>query len=216
MPANYEALKLLARQKREQFGVTTQTLNLTAIRRIYGSERIAIDPWKLSPRIRAVYMCDENDPSVMINRDLPKEPRLFALVHELKHHFCDREVLDAGQIPCGDYNANRAIEIGAEVFAAEFIYPEAEFLALATELGLTTKSRVTAEDIVKFKRAMPATVSYQFLRKRFEFLNLAPRGQYAKVKFTVLEERMFGPPIYKQPWFRQLRARRARMRQQAT
>ncbi len=216
MTANYEALKLLAGQKREQFGVTTKTLNLTAIRRIYGSEGIAIDQWKLSPLIRAVYMCDENDPSVMINSDLPKEPRLFALVHELKHHFCDREILDGGQIPCGDYNANRAIEIGAEVFAAEFIYPEAEFLQLATELGLTKKSQVTPEDIVRFKRAIPATVSYQFLRKRFEFLNFAPRGQYAKVKFTVLEERMFGPPIYKQTWFCQLRAKRALMKQRAS
>ncbi len=216
MTANYEALKLLARQKREEFGVTTKTLNLTAIRRIYGSEGIAIDPWKLSPRIRAVYMCDENDPSVMINRDLPKEPRLFALVHELKHHFCDREILDGGQIPCGDYNANRTVEIGAEVFAAEFIYPEAEFLALAAELGLTTKSQVAAEDIVRFKRAMPATVSYQFLRKRFEFLNLAPRGQYAKVKFVVLEERMFGPPIYKQPWFQKLRAKRGLIKKHAS
>ena len=32
-------------------------------------------------------------------------------------------------IHCGDYDANEVIEKGAEVFAAEFIYPEAEFAA---------------------------------------------------------------------------------------
>lgn len=215
MSANYQALKLLARQKREQFGITTKSLNLTTVKGIYRSEGIIIDPWKLSSKIRAVYMCDENDPSVMLNKGLPKEPRLFTLIHELKHHFCDREILELGQIRCGDYNANREIEIGAEVFAAEFIYPEAEFLTLAQQMELTS-SQVTAEDIVRFKRQMSATVSYQFLRKRFEFLNLAPRGKYAKVKFAVLEEQMFGPPIYKQAWFRQLRAKRSKMRSQAS
>ena len=206
MSADYRGLKLLAHQKREQFGLTTTTITLNAIRSVYRAEGISIDMWKFSPRIRAVYMCDENDPGVLINEGLPKEPRLFALVHELKHHFCDREILELGQIPCGDYNANRDIEVGAEVFAAEFIFPETEFLALAAALGLTQRE-VTPEDIVKFKRAMPAQVSYQFLRKRFEFLNLAPRGKYAKVKFTVLEETMFGLPVYKQPWFRMRRAK---------
>jgi Zn-dependent peptidase ImmA (M78 family) len=203
----YEALKRLAREKRESFGITTEKLNLTAIKGIYRAEGIVIDPWKLSPRIRAVYMCDENDPSVMINDGLPREPRLFTLVHELKHHYCDRPILEFG-VSCGDYNANREIEVGAEVFAAEFIYPEHEFIDLARQLGMTDS--VSPEDIVRFKRAMPATVSYQFLRKRFEFLNLVPRGKYAKIKFTLLEEQMFGPPLYKQAWFREHRARRAK------
>lgn len=35
------------------------------------------------------------------------------------------------------------------------------------------------------------------------------QGQFAKVKFTVLEEQMFGVPIYKQDWFRQRRAARS-------
>jgi Zn-dependent peptidase ImmA (M78 family) len=208
---HYETLKLLARQKREQFGLTTQKLNLTAVKTIYKAEGIVIDPWKLSPRIRAVYMCDGGDPSVLLNNTLPKEPRLFALVHELKHHYCDRDVLEGGQIPCGDYNANRDIEVGAEVFAAEFIFPESEFLEVARQLDLL-KSPVTPEDIVRFKRTVNAPVSYKFLRKRFEFLNLVPKGRYAKVKFTVLEAQMYGQPIYKQDWFKELRARRSRMK----
>jgi Zn-dependent peptidase ImmA (M78 family) len=52
---------------------------------------------------------------------VPEEPRLFALLHELKHHYRDRDAIGAGSLVCGDYNANRRIEIGAEIFAAEFL-----------------------------------------------------------------------------------------------
>ena len=48
------------------------------------------------------------------------------------------------------------------------------------------------------------------LRKRFEFFNIIPKGHFAKVKFTVLEEQMYGVPIYKQDWFRQRRTQRGR------
>lgn len=204
--AYYESLKLLARQKREQFGLTTQSINLTAIKEIYRAEGIRIDLWPLKPRLRAVYMCDENDPSVLINKTLPSEPKLFALAHELKHHFCDRQELQQDQIPCGRYNEKREIEIGAEVFAAELIFPEAEFLAIAQRMGLVSMA-ATAEDLVNFKREADAPVSYQFVRKRFEYLNLAPRGKFAKIKFTRLEEQMYGIPFYKEPWFRAQRTR---------
>lgn len=209
MSAYFDDLKLLARQLRDQHDITTKGLNLTAVTRIYKAEGIAIDRWELKPRIRAIYMCDENDPSVLINKRLPTEPRLFAMVHELKHHFRDRAILEHGQIPCGDYNANRDIEVGAEVFAAEFIFPEAEFIGVAKQLDLFAKPAITAEDVVRLKRTADARVSYQFLQKRFEFFKLVPKGRFAKVKFTVLEEQMFGTPIYKQEWFRQRRAARS-------
>jgi Zn-dependent peptidase ImmA (M78 family) len=209
MSAYFDDLKLLARQLRDQHAITTKGLNLTAVTKIYKAQGITIDRWDVSPRIRAVYMCDENDPSVLINKRLPKEPRLFAMVHELKHHFRDRAILERGQIPCGDYNANRNIEVGAEVFAAEFIFPEAEFMDVAKQLSLFSKKPITAEDVVRLKRTADAPVSYRFLQKRLEFFDLVPPGRFAKVKFTVLEEQMFGTPIYKQEWFRQRRAARS-------
>jgi Zn-dependent peptidase ImmA (M78 family) len=208
MNAQYGDLKRLAGELRRQHAITTRALNLTEVRRIYRAEGVTIDVWKLSPRIRGVYMCDDNDPSVLINDTLPKEPRLFALVHELKHHLRDRAILEGGHIPCGVYNANRDIEIGAEVFAAEFIFPEAEFVGVAQQLQLFSQPSITPEDIVRLKRAANAPVSYQFLRKRLEFFNIIPKGQFAKVKFTILEEQMFGVPLYKQEWFRRSRATR--------
>ncbi|MEJ0042679.1 MAG: hypothetical protein WDM81_10895 [Rhizomicrobium sp.] len=76
-----------------------------------------------------------------VQRDLPHEPKLFALVHELKHHYRDREALGARVIACGDYNQNELIEIGAEVSSAEFIYPESEFIADVQSLDFNVWGR---------------------------------------------------------------------------
>lgn len=205
MATPYGQLKALALQKRSDYGVVTREFGLQEVRAIYRVEGITLDYRETTPKIRAIYMCDDDDPSVMINKALPLEPKLFSLVHELKHHYVDRSVIEQGQIKCGDYNANQDIEIAAEVFAAEFIYPESEFLTLASAMGLSP-GKVTAADIVRFKRDCGAKVSYVFLRKRFERLRFVPAGLLAKVQFKKLEEKMFGTPIYKQPWFQARRA----------
>ena len=113
--AYYEELKLLARRKRAEHGVDTATLGLRAVRIIYKAEAIRIDYYPLPYKIKALYMCDDGDCSVALQRRLPDEPKLFALIHDLKHHYRDREALGAGVIQCGDYDANELIEKGAEV-----------------------------------------------------------------------------------------------------
>lgn len=133
----YEELKSLARQKRAEYTVITEAFGLRELRRIYQSEKIKIDYWPLPYKIKALYMCADNECSVAVQRRLPDEPKLFALIHELKHHYCDRQALGSGVIHCGDYDANEVIEIGAEVFAAEFIYPEEEFSDDIRPLQLT-------------------------------------------------------------------------------
>lgn len=207
MNTSYDELKVLADEKRQRYGIATRNLGLTKVREIYRDQGVAIDYLKLSPKIRAIYMCDDGDPSVAVNKQLPNVPKLFSLVHELKHHFVDREEIERGVMKCGDYNANRRIEIGAEIFAAEFIYPEAEFLQDATNYGLKPME-LLAEDIVKFKRFCEATISYVFLRKRLERFEFIRVGQFSDVQFQKLEEEVFGVPIYKQDWFKALRARR--------
>ena len=126
---------------------------------------------------------------------LPDEPRLFALVHELKHHYRDRDALGAGFISCGDYNMNELIEKGAEVFAAEFIYPEAEFVK---DIAPRRVSKWTPDAVVRLKQDCKARVSYRFLCKRLERLKLVGKGDFDAIKFKKLEEEMFGPPLYKQ------------------
>jgi Zn-dependent peptidase ImmA (M78 family) len=170
----YQAMRQLAHEKRTEHHVETASFNLQAIRRIYRAEGIKMDYWDTSSRIRAAYFCEDNDYSVLINRKLPREPKLFSLAHELKHHYVDQLIIQAGKIRCGDYNANQTIEIAAEVFAAEFIYPEAEMLSLLSELGIT-KENCSPDKIVEFKRHCPAVVSYKFIVKRLEWFKLCSR-----------------------------------------
>jgi Zn-dependent peptidase ImmA (M78 family) len=202
----YDAMKVLAAEKRQKYGITTASLGLKRIREVYKVEGIAIDLWETSSRIRAMYMCDGGDPSVLLNRNLPPHPRLFAMAHELKHHYCDQTGLKNREIRCGDYNANEIIEKAAEVFAAEFIYPAQEFLDCASSLRLEA-GKVTPEDVVQVKRICGAPVSYKFLQKRLEWFGLIERGKFAKVQFQKLEEEIYGVPIYRQPWFKARRRR---------
>jgi len=203
----YEAMKRLAAEKREQYSLNTEKLGLQRMRELYKSEGITIDLWKTSQKIRAVYMCDGGDPSVLVNRGLPEIPRLFAMAHELKHHYCDQSALNNGKIQCGDYNANEVIEKAAEVFAAEFIYPEQDFLNCVQLLGLE-RGNVSPEQIVELKRNCGAPVSYTFLRKRLEWFEFIEKAQFMKVQFQKLEEQIHGVPIYRQPWFKAHRKNR--------
>jgi Zn-dependent peptidase ImmA (M78 family) len=192
--AYYEALQQLAREKRTLFGVNTSAFGLRELRSIYKEEGIRLDHWPLPRKIKALYMCDSGDCSVALQPTLPYEPKLFALVHELKHHYCDREALGAGVIHCGDYDANELVEKGAEVFAAEFIYPEAEFARDWNRLLLKT---CQAADIVTFKRSCQAKVSYHFIRKRLERQGVILPGQFDGIQFQKLEEQIHGVPFYR-------------------
>ncbi len=193
--AYYESLKVLAREKRGHYGVDTALFGLRDVRRIYKAEGIRIDHWPLPWKIKALYMCADGDYSVAIQKDLPEEPKLFALIHELKHHYCDQGQLVGGVISSGDYNRNEVIEIGAEVFAAEFIYPIDEFAADVARQGV---SSWTANDVVTFKRAScRAKVSYMFIVKSLKRLGLVPHDAFQGVQFKKLEEQIFGVPFYR-------------------
>src|SRR6267154_3402560 len=190
----FEGLKALAREKRKYHAVRTDSFGLREIRQIYKKEGIRIDPWPLPAKIKAMYMCADGDYSVAVQRSLPDEPKLFALAHELKHHYVDREHIANGVVHCGDYNRNEALEIGAEVFAAEFIYPEQEFAELVKTSGISTWG---PEDVVRLKRRTPAKISYMFVQKRLERLGVVERGAFGTVRFKKLEEEMLGVPFWK-------------------
>jgi Zn-dependent peptidase ImmA (M78 family) len=203
----YQQVRRLAHEKRGLHKVETAALDIPFIQRIYKAEGITIDRRPLKGnRLRAAYFCDDGDCSVLLKASLPREPKIFSLIHELKHHYLDREIIQNGEIKCGDYNANELIEKSAEVFAAEFIYPEAEMRALIADLSIGPTG-FTPETIVHFKKNCPAPVSYTFLVKRFVRFGFCERGEYAKVKFQKLEEELYGTPIYKEPWFKRYRER---------
>jgi Zn-dependent peptidase ImmA (M78 family) len=192
--AYYEGLKDLARAKRAGYRIDTARFGLKEVRAIYKAENIRIDSWPLPRKIKALYMCADGDCSVAVQVSLPCEPKLFALVHELKHHYCDREALGNGVIHCGDYNQNELIEIGAEVFAAEFIYPQEECAQDIQEFGVL---KWQAENVVHFKKGCKAKVSYRFICKRLERLGFITRGQFDGVQFQKLEDQIFGVAFYR-------------------
>jgi Zn-dependent peptidase ImmA (M78 family) len=190
--AYYEGMQELARTKRIEHRVDTASFGLRELRAIYRLEGIRLDNYPLPRKIKALYMCDGGHCTVAYQESLPYEPRLFSLVHELKHHYCDQQRLGAGVIHCGDYDANELIEKGAEVFAAEFIYPQAEFAEDLQRQEITVKQ---ASDIVLIKRLCKAKVSYHFIRKRLERLKLIGLGQFEAVQFRKLEEQLYGAPF---------------------
>jgi len=148
-------------------------------------------------------MCGDGDCSVAIRRDLPKEPKIFALIHELKHHWLDRLLMESGQVSCGSFNENELHEKAAEVFAAEFLYPENEFRIDMYAFEEAQKiQNWQCDDIVHFRRnACRASVSYTFIRKRLEWLQKIAPAQFQGVKFQKREDELYGVPIYRQPWF---------------
>lgn len=205
----YARARELAKERRATLGICTKDISIPLLKNICKHEGIKVDlVEKLGSRIRAAYFFDEDGASILLRKDLPRAPKLFSLAHELKHHYLDRVLIAQGKITCGDYNQNKAIEIAAEVFAAEFIYPEEEMRTLVASFGIKA-GLYTAEDIVRIKRQCPVTVSYLFVQKRLRRFDFTEEGQFAGVQFRNLEEAMF-PPLHKQEWFRKARARKQR------
>jgi hypothetical protein len=91
------------------------------------------------------------------------------------------------------------IEIGAEVFAAEFIFPEQEYAELLKIMGINNEN-FTPEALVHLKHDTKTTLSYSGLAKRAEFMGFAKEGSLTKkrIPWKKMEEKIYGIPIYKQ------------------
>ena len=188
-------MRLLAVQMRDQYGLQTPRVLKSDLRRIYKHQEIQIDiwPYKLK-KLRGAYFYDEDGASVMLAKGLPDDPTIFTMGHELKHHLVDRDSIVS---LCDPSNQSTEIEIGAEIFAAELIYPEQMFQDSLFHMGVTMGS-CTPQHIVTLKRETQTTLSYAGLAKRAEFLGLAPQNSLAKIAWKKLEESIYGVPFYKQ------------------
>ncbi|HEV8072402.1 MAG TPA: ImmA/IrrE family metallo-endopeptidase [Planctomycetaceae bacterium] len=124
---------------------------------------------------------------------MPEDPTIFTMAHELKHHLVDRDLPVAC---CRERNADQHVEIGAEVFAAELIFPDSDFLKLLAERGVT-KGRCSAEALVRLKHDTRTTLSYAGLSKRAAFHGLAPARSFDGIQWKKLEEQIYGEPLYK-------------------
>lgn len=196
----YEKLKVLARQVRQQNGFTTSRVTRTDLRRVYKSHGIALDlvpnktyPYCFSGRIRGAYFRDESGATVMLNGKLPLEPRVFTMAHELKHHLVDSHLPVSF---CGDANAQEHIEIGAEVFAAELIFPDELFREWMSHLGVS-KGGCSSEDVVRLKHESRTTLSRTALKKKAEWLEYAPASGLGTPQWQKIEQKLYGVPFYR-------------------
>jgi Zn-dependent peptidase ImmA (M78 family) len=190
----YEELKRIARQIREEHGISSPRVMKTDVRRIYKTYGIRIDLWPYKLRgLRGAYFNDEHGATVMIARSLPQDPLIFTMGHELKHHLVDRH---AGPSFCDSANQNEEVEIGAEVFAAELIFPDGDYVAWMTAQKIK-KWQCRPEDLVRMKRESKTTLSYAGLVKKAEFLECAKPSALSGVKWKKLEVQMYGEPLYK-------------------
>lgn len=194
--AYYQQMKALARDTRAKHGVVTSALGLREMRKVYKAEGIKLDLWPHKmKKIRAAYFLQDDCAYVLLKKHMPDEPRLFSMAHELKHHLVDQDLARSQRLECAaDFSSRAEIEIGAEVFAAEFLFPEAEFVEWVN--GQLNGSGCGIDEVVRLKRACPAKVSYTFLVKRLERLKYAAPGTFKGVQFQKHEHRIFGVPFY--------------------
>lgn len=189
----YARMRALARSVRTAHGLASCKVTRSDLRRIYKVHGIKIDIWRHKFKdLRGAYFRDEFGTTVMV-ADLPTDPMVFTLAHELKHHLADQ---DAPLAPCGARNQSEQVEIGAEIFAAELLFPEDDFCRVMAEIAVA-HGACRPEHIIRVKRSTGTTLSYQGLVKRAEFLGFAPSGSLPRSGWRVLEEEIFGIPFYK-------------------
>jgi Zn-dependent peptidase ImmA (M78 family) len=192
--AYYEQMRALAQQVRLEHHLRSPRVLKSDLRRLYRVYGIKIDLWPHKFKaLRGAYFDDDLGPTVVLARQLPPEPMIFTMAHELKHHLVDRGLSFSY---CDPSNAREPIEIGAEIFAAELIFPQRDFVEYLRQMGIGPR-QCTPEVIVRLKHETQTTLSYAGLAKRAEFLNFAAAGSLAKVPWKKLEAQLYGEPVYK-------------------
>lgn len=190
----YAQMKSLARETRTRYGLMTPRVLKSDMRRIFRDEKISVDLWPHRMReVRGAYFNDELGPTIMLAKNLPDDPMIFTMAHEFKHHLVDREL---GIAYCSDRNVKEHIEIGAEIFAAELIFPEQDFIDALSNMGVAAGA-CNPETIIRLKHETRTTLSYAGLAKRAVFLGFAPQGSLDGVRWKKLEEQILGVPLYK-------------------
>lgn len=198
----YRQMTELAQKQRNLIGLQGVRVLKSDIRKLFKLHSVQIDLWpfpgmtykKPLKSLRGAYINDPiAGPCVLISRNIPDEPQIFTMAHELKHHLVDQDSVTSF---CQDSNLSEMVEVGAEVFAAELIFPQKLFYESMISMGVK-QGGCTAEDLVKLKHSSNTTLSYAGLVKRAEYFKFATSGSLAKVKWKILEELTYGEPVYK-------------------
>ena len=186
----YEELKLLARQVRAEHGLRSPRVLASDLRRIYDQHGIVIDSWPYRLRhLRGAFISDDLGSTVMLASGLPQDPMVFTMAHELKHFFRDR---DLGISYCDQSNLGREVEVGAEIFAAELLFPDQDFIKHMRLLRVG-HDQCLPKTLVDLKCRTRTTLSYAGLAIKAERLGYAPACSLTKIKTWRKLEELYGP-----------------------
>jgi hypothetical protein len=89
---------------------------------------------------------------------------------------------------------NKSIEVGAEIFAAELLYPDRDFIAHMTKLGIRT-NQCLPKTLIRLKRQTGTTLSYAGLAIKAERLGFAPSHSLTTIKTWRRLEALYSPPV---------------------
>jgi Zn-dependent peptidase ImmA (M78 family) len=188
----YEDLKLLARQVRAENGLSLPRVLPSDLMRIYAKHGIEVDEWPYRFRhLRGAFIDDHLGTTVMLAKGLPRDPMVFTMAHELKHFYRDR---DLGISYCDQSNLNRSLEIGAEIFAAELLFPDRDFVAHMKTMGVG-RDACFPRTLVQLKRKTGTTLSYAGLAIKAERLGFAPSHSLTTVKTWRKFEALYNEPV---------------------
>jgi len=184
---HYE-LKALARRIRAENSLTSARVLQTDLRRIYFRYGIEIDYWPYPFKtIRGAFMCDDIGTTVMLAQNLPNDPMVFTMAHELKHYLTDRHLKLSY---CKQSNITKAIEIGAEVFASELLFPDHLFVDYMNQMNVK-RHQCSQLSLVELKLKTRTTLSYAGLAIKAERLNYAQPSSLTKLKGWRNLERLY-------------------------
>jgi Zn-dependent peptidase ImmA (M78 family) len=182
----YYEMRELAQEVRARNGIEGPDVSMREMWRIYRVEGIEELYFRHGfKELRGAYFNDEYGVTVLLAGGLPDDPTIFTMAHELKHHLVDSM---AGTVLCRTDEQMRRVEIGAEVFAAEFIYPEKDFVYDLFRLLRGMPQSVTPELLTELKRKTQTTLSYAALAKRAVLLRLAEEKAFRDVRWRDLQQ----------------------------
>lgn len=196
--AYYEDLKQLARQVRAEFGLHSPRVVESDLRRIYEQNGIVIDDWPYRLRnLRGAFISDHLGSTVMLASGLPQDPKVFTMAHELKHFYRDRHL---GISYCDQSNLGKTLEIGAEIFAAELLFPDKEFMTQMCSMRVGT-NQCLPRTLVRLKQKTRTTLSYAGLAIKAERLGYAPPRSLTKIKTWRKFEELYGERAARVPTY---------------
>ncbi len=182
----YEEMKEIAREVRNHYDLKTSCVRRSDLRRIYREEGIRIAIYPGRPRgLRGMYTRRKVRIIVILVKGLRNDVAVYTLAHELKHHFVDSSLVSG---PERDFGEPDPIEVAAEIFAAELIYPEKDFRSDLERLGIK-RGECSVRTLLRFKRGTRTTLPYRILAERAVSMGFASKNVFKGKYWRNLEKR---------------------------